>query len=402
MLCWALGFVGRLKGFGVADQIIYLDHHAHTPIDPAVRTVLSAAYDTYDVNPHAGSRASEDARQVIEGARTAVAGLLGAAPADVIFTSGATESNNLAVQGVAAHLLRQGRRKVIVSAAEHASVLSAAEALGPEFVVVQAPLRRTGEIDLEALERLATPDTGLISIAAANHEIGTLQPLAAIAAIAAGRGALFHSDLAQAFGKTALDLTGVHLASVTAHKLYGPLGVGALMARRPVRRILQPIVCGGGQEGGLRSGTLSAPLCVAFGAACDLAAAGYQEEEARLRGLRADLLARLEAQVELRVNGGLESRLAGNLNLRFPGVDAEALVMRLRDRVVVATGSACRTRALEPSHVLAALGLTLPEAESSIRIGLGRSTTNAEVVRAADAIAAAVTELRAVRQRARA
>lgn len=379
---------------------IYLDHHAHTPLDPAVRAVLVEALSLYDVNIHATSEASAAAQRQVETAREQVANLLGVASGDIIFTSGATEANNTVFRALADHFRRSDRRRLVISAAEHPSVLATAKSLAPDFEVVEAPLRSTGEVDLDALQRIVTDQTGLVSVAAANHEIGTLQPLAAIGVIARGAGALMHSDLAQAAGKTELDLSEVQLASVSGHKLYGPMGIGALMARRSVRRVMTPLMTGGGQELGLRAGTLPAPLCVAFGAACALAGRLLGTEAPRLRGLRNRLLHRLQADAQAHANGALEPRLPGNLNVRFEEVDAEALVMRLRTEVTIATGSACHAQSLEPSPVLLALGLTQLQAESSVRIGIGRFTSEADIDAAAHLIVGAVAGLRSLRLRA--
>jgi cysteine desulfurase len=357
------------------------------------------AWLDHDSNAHAA--ASHDTHVAVENARSKVAHLASVSPSEVVFVSGATEANNLAIQGLKNHLHAVGRRRVIVCAAEHASVLAAAEGLGNSFEVVRAPIERDGVIDLNALAAAATSATGIISVAAANHEIGTVQPIADIARMAAKCGAFFHSDLAQAAGKIPLELDGVHLASISAHKLYGPLGIGALLVRRPVRRLMQPLIRGGGQEGGLRSGTLAAPLCIAFGTACELAAAELSHQAAQLGKLRGRLLVGLQRRIEgMSVNGGLDNRLPGNLNIGFDGVDAEALVMRVRDSLAIATGSACDAHSLEPSHVLLALGLSREQAESSIRIGLGHSTTEEDIDRAIELVAAAVYELRAVRYRA--
>ncbi len=382
----------------MTESFVYLDHHAHTPLDPLVRGVLLNAWRDHDVNVHAAS--SEHALRAVEEARSQIANLLGVNASEVVFTSGATEANNLAILGLASHLAKTGRRRIIVSAGEHSSVLAAARSLEPDFEIVQAPLLPSGEVDFPVLEALVTAETGLISIAAANHEIGTIQPLQLIGQLAATHGILFHTDLAQACGKIPLDLAPVHLASISAHKLYGPLGVGALMVRRPVRRLLRPLLHGGGQEGGLRSGTLPTPLCISFGAACDLARQGLASEGQRLIELRARLLTSLQgAYPAMRVNGRLDGRIPGNLNLCFPGVDGEALVMRLRDRVTVATGSACNAHSLEPSPVLIAIGLSRADAESSLRVGLGRATTEADIDFAAEQIALALHALAAIRTR---
>lgn len=383
----------------MANCAIYLDHHGHTPLDPGVREAMFRAWEEADVNVHATSPRSEIVRGGVESARVSVAKLVGVDPQDVIFTSGATESNNLAIGGLAHHLRRIGRTRIVISAAEHASIQAAAGALAPEFEVLEAPILSTGLLDLQRLSNLVDERTGLVSVAAANHEIGTVQPLSDIAAIARAAGALMHSDLAQAAGKVPIELPDtIQLASVSAHKLYGPLGVGALVVRRPARRVLKPLIHGGGQEQKLRSGTLPAPLCIGFGAACELAFERLPNDTASISAARDRLLSGLKERIELDVNGTMQPRLPGNLNLRFADVDAEALVMRLRNEVTIATGSACHSQALEPSPVLLAMGLSVQQAENSVRIGLGRTTTTDEVDRAIDAIAAAVLELRTLRQ----
>lgn len=379
---------------------IFLDYHAHGPLDPKVARALTRAFNTYDANPHSGSLAGHAARLAVEKARASVARLLGVATAGVIFTSGATEANNLAFAGLADHLAQSGRRRLVVSAIEHPSVLSSAAALSDRFDLRIAPVDSQGRIDLAELDSLVTPETGLVSVAAANHEIGVIQPLNDVVRIARGAGALVHTDLAQAAGKIPVDLTDIDLASVSAHKLHGPFGVGALYARRSVQRRIQPLLHGGGQEAGYRSGTTPAPLCVAFGVAADLALRLQETDAQRVVTLRDRLHDRLQAIGNAEVNGDLQSRLPGNLNIAFGGVDAEALVMRLREDVVLSTGSACSTQALDPSPVLLALGLERSVAETAVRIGLGRYTTAEEVDRAADFIAKAVADLRAISQRA--
>ncbi|OCP19769.1 MULTISPECIES: cysteine desulfurase family protein [unclassified Ensifer] len=380
----------------------YLDYHAHTPLDPEVRSALFEAYIGLDANPHSQSKNGDAARIAIETARQAVGALVGFAPSDVIFTSGATEANNLAITGVLAHLRQTGRKQILVSAGEHASVLSAVAAIKDDFDVRVVPLSRSGRIDQNAFAETLGPKTGLVSIAAANHEIGTLQPISDIARTARALGAIVHSDLAQAAGKVPLELSQVDMVSLTAHKLYGPIGIGALCARRRVRRLLTPLLRGGGQEGGMRSGTVPAPLAVALGAACSIASERLLTEAQRVAALRDRLLERLTASIEVFVNGDMDNRLPGNLNLRFPGVDGEALVMRVRENLVISTGSACSSKSLEPSHVLLAIGLTRGEAESAIRIGIGRFTTEHEVDRAASLLCAAVNDLRAMSGRLRA
>lgn len=379
---------------------IFLDYHAHGPLDPKVARALTRAFKKYDANPHSGSLAGHAARLAVEKARASVGRLLGVTTSGIIFTSGATEANNLAFAGLADHLAQSGRRRIVVSAIEHPSVLSAAQALSERFDVRIAPVDRQGRIRLPELGELVTPETGLVSVAAANHEIGVIQPLKEIIRVARGAGALVHTDMAQAAGKIPVDLADVDLASMSAHKLHGPFGVGALYARRSVQRRFQPIFHGGGQEGGFRSGTTPAPLCVAFGVAADLALRLRDTDADRIGALRDRLHDQLRKVGKIELNGDPLARLPGNLNLSIAGVDAEALVMRLRDDVVLSTGSACSTEALDPSPVLLALGMDRSVAETAVRIGLGRYTTIEEIDRATERIAKAVADLRAISQRA--
>ncbi len=371
---------------------IYLDHQAHAPIDRRVAEVLARAFVDLDANPHSTHVPGETARRAVESARSQVALLIGAEPAEIVFTSGATEANNLAFGGLRERLRAIDRTRVLVSAGEHPSVLAAAAAFFDE--VDHIPLTAQGTVDLAVLERQLRGGIGLVSVAAANHEIGTVQPINEVSKLARAAGAFVHSDLAQAAGKVPVDLAVLDLASVSSHKLGGPVGVGALAVRRTLRRHLRPIQFGGGQEAGLRPGSVPVPLCVAFGEACTIAMRDMRSDSARVAALRDQLLVRLTHVGGVAVNGGGE-RLPGNLNLSFEGVDGEALVLRLRPQLSISTGSACSSTSLEPSHVLAAIGVTGRRAEGAVRISLGRSTTVAEVVAAGEAIAAAVAALRA-------
>ncbi|WP_447725538.1 cysteine desulfurase family protein [Sphingomonas koreensis] len=377
------------------NDLIYLDHHAHTPIDPRVLAAMVECLQTVDGNPHATNLHGERAHRAIEQARAQVAGLLGAQHGEIIFTSGATESNNLALRGVLAHLGRTGRTRILVSAGEHASVLETVRALAAEGAIDLAfvPLRGNGLVDLDALTALLDDRVGLVSIMAANHEIGTLQPIAEIAKEVRAAGAYFHSDLAQALGKVSVPIEALDLASFSGHKLYGPAGIGGLFVRRSLRRFLRPILTGGGQEVGLRSGTLPLPLCVGLGEACAIADAEFALGQIRVATLRDRLLARLEGAGG-RLNGCPRHRLAGNINIAFDGVDGEALLLAVRDRVSISTGSACSSAGVEPSHVLLAIGQTPEQAERAIRIGLGLTTREADVDAAADAILEGVAVLR--------
>lgn len=376
---------------------VYLDYHAHAPIDPVVAEALTAAYIRYDANPHSTHLAGERAHRALSEARADVAALIGAEPSEVIFVSGATEANNLAIAGMMRSLVETGRPRLLVGAGEHASVLAAADAAAGA-TVEHVPLTNTGMVDLNRLAEMLDDRVGLVSVAAANHEIGSVQPLIEISALVRSVGGLVHSDLAQAAGHIPVDLRAIDLASVSAHKLSGPVGVGALFVRRRLRKRLTPITFGGGQEGGLRAGSVPVPLCVAFGVACRIAARDMAIEADRVAGLRDHLLESLGRAGGMTLNGG-DDRLPGNINVSFDGVDGEALAMRVRGEVSISTGSACSSRSLEPSHVLTAIGVTGPRAEGAIRIGVGRATTSTDVEVAASVIVEAVAALRATLRR---
>lgn len=384
--------------------MIYLDHHATTPVDArvieAMQPWLEREFGNAASRTHAyGWRAEAG----VEIAREAIARAIGAGdPAEITFTSGATESNNLAILGVARAERDRGDHVVTV-ATEHASVLEPCEQLRREgFRVTVLPVDRDGRVDPEAVARALDERTRLVSVMAANNEIGVLQPLAAIARICRERGVLFHTDAAQAVGKIELDVAalGVDLLSLTAHKLYGPKGVGALWVRggRPRIRI-QPLLFGGGHEHGLRPGTLAVPLVVGFGRAVEIAIAERTSEAARVGALRDRLLERLTQLGGVACNGHPTERLAGNCNVAIEGIEADALLSALRD-VAISSGSACSSAEPAPSHVLRALGLTEAAVRSSIRIGLGRGTTETEIERAAVRIAEEVRALRSARSAA--
>lgn len=378
----------------------YFDYHSHAPIDPRVRDAMVRAFDEVDANPHSTHGHGTRAHVSVETARAQIARLLGARPSEIVLTSGATEANNLAFVGVADRLEELGRTQLIVSEIEHPSVLEAAAALTKRgFEVVMIAPASDGGIAIDAIGAKITARTGLVSVGWANHEIGTIQDIAGISALARAHGALVHSDLAQAAGKVPIDAGLLDLASISAHKLHGPIGVGALFVARRLRAKMKPHLVGGGQEGGLRSGTVSAPMAVAFGAACELAADELADEAVRVAALRDDLLVRLSSIPGTSVNGRLDRRLPGNLNLCIDGVDGEALVMALAAHLSVSTGSACSANSLEPSPVLLAIGLEKARAETAIRIGLGRFTTLKQVEEAAAFIASAVASLRSARSR---
>jgi cysteine desulfurase len=334
-----------------------------------------------------------EAAEAVERARKQVAALVGASPKEIVFTSGATEANNLAIKGVAA---RSPRRHVVTVATEHKAVLDPCrrlEAAGWRATVL--PVMGDGLVSVADVESAVTRETALVSVMLANNEIGVIQPVAGIARVAHGHGALVHTDAVQAAGRIPVDLAAldVDLASFSAHKVYGPKGVGALYVRRGVRD-LAPMMDGGGQERGLRAGTLNVPGIVGFGAACDIARLDLEAESARIAGLRDRLWAALGASLTgVDVNGSTSARVPGNLNVTFDGVDGEALLVALDD-VAVSSGAACT--AAEPSHVLTALGLSRDRALASLRFGVGRGTTEAEVDAAAARVTAVVRQLRAM------
>jgi cysteine desulfurase len=375
---------------------VYLDYHATTPVDRRVVDAMLPYFTECFGNPaSSGHQWGWKAQEAVEQARRDVATLIGAAAREIVFTSGATESNNLAIQGVAAEAPPE-RRHVVVSAIEHKSVLEAAARLERSgWRVTVLPVRKDGMIDLESLDRAVRDDTVLVSVMAANNEIGVLQPLAAIGEIAHARGAIFHVDAAQGAGKIPMDVGAMHvdLLALTGHKMYGPKGCGALFVRK--RTELAPLIIGGGQERGLRSGTLNVPGIVGLGAACAICQREMPQEAIRMRQLRDRLLSGLTSQIDgVIVNGSLEHRLPNNLHVSFSGVDGESLLIGIGD-IAVSSGSACSSASATPSHVLRAiLGDDVPAA--AIRFGLGRFTTDDEIDYAVEKFATVVRHLRGV------
>lgn len=379
----------------MTDAPIYLDYQATTPLDRRALDAMLPFLQEEFGNPHSIQHGfGRKAEAAVEQARANIADLIGADPREIVFTSGATEANNLAIIGAARFRARMGDgvKRVLVFAFEHKCVLEAARSLSDEgFTVETLPVTADGFADLTALEAALKTPTSLVCLMAANNEIGVIQPVAEAAQLTRAAGALLHVDAAQAVGKFPLDATalGIDLMSISGHKMYGPKGMGALFVRRRPRARLLPLFHGGGQERGLRSGTLPPPLIVGFGAAARIAAAELDAESKRLE--RLSLLFRETLKTSgaiFTVNGALTPRLAGNLNIAFK--DAPALdVMAAAPHIAVATGSACSSASVEPSYVLSALGLSPEVAATSLRIGFGRQTTEAEVVAAAKALAAA-------------
>jgi cysteine desulfurase len=362
---------------------IYLDNHATTPVDPRVVEAMLPYF-----TEKFGNAASRNhsfgwtAEEAVENGRAQVARLLNATPKEIIFTSGATESNNLAIKGVA-EMYREKGNHIITQVTEHKAVLDTCKRLEKYgYEVTYLPVAKDGRIDLDDLRRAITPKTILITIMYANNEIGVIQPIEEIGKIAKEKGVFFHTDAVQAAGKVPVDVQkeNIDLLSISAHKVYGPKGVGALYVRRRNPRVqLASIIDGGGHERGMRSGTLNVPGIVGLGKAVELAQKEMPEESARLRSLRDYLKEGLFAKLdEIYINGSMTHRLPHNLNVSFAYVEGESLLMGIND-VAVSSGSACTSATLEPSYVLKALGVGEDLAHTSIRFGLGRFNTKEEV-----------------------
>lgn len=373
-------------------QPIYLDYQATTPLDKRVLDAMMPYFEEKFGNPHSAThRYGWEAAAGVDIARENIASVLNVQPSEVIFTSGATEANNLALKGVMRAAKDRGRTHLITVVSEHKCVLESAHALEREGIdVTYLPVRPDGIVDLQALAGAMTDKTALLSVMAVNNEIGVIQPLKEMAALAHEHGALFHSDAAQAFGKMPLDVKdmGIDLASISGHKIYGPKGVGALYLGENVK--LCPHMDGGGQEGGIRSGTLSPALCVGFGQAARIADEDMTQEMARARRHFDMLLQGIEERFPaLQVNGSVDERLYSNLNVSFPKLDGERLLADIRG-IAVSSGAACASATTGPSYVLQALGVPKQVAQASLRIGTGRFTSDGDIVKAIDVLGAAL------------
>jgi cysteine desulfurase len=377
--------------------MIYLDHHATTPCAPEVLAAMRPWFEADYANPHSAEHVpGRRAAEAVEAARAEVAALIGASPAEIIFTSGATEANNLAIKGAARFAGMGARAQIVTAANEHKCVLESVRDLAREgFAPCVLPVAEDGAIVPGALaDALATP-TLLVSLMAAHNETGRIQDIAGLARLARHAGARFHSDIAQAAGRVKVDVRAweIDLASVSAHKLYGPKGIGALFVRRHPRMRLAPLFSGGGQERGLRSGTIPTPLAVGFGEACRIARLSLASDAARIAALRDRMLAGLRARIPgLRVNGPMDHRLPGNLSLMLPGLRALDVIAACPD-LAVSTGSACTSAEVAPSHALLALGLSDAEARATLRVGIGRFTSAADIDGAVLALAGAADAL---------
>jgi cysteine desulfurase len=377
---------------------VYLDYHATTPVDSRVLEAMLPYFTNHFGNPASRQHAwGWKAQEAIDRARGQVAALVGASAAEIVFTSGATESNNLAIKGSACALRDQGNHIVTV-ATEHKSVLDSVKRLeGEGWKVTRLGVKPDGLVDLDTLSSAVTDGTVLVSVMAANNEIGVLQPLSEISRIAHERGALLHTDAAQAAGKVPLDVErmGIDLLSLTGHKYYGPKGAGALFVRRRKPRLkLECQIDGGGHENGLRSGTLNVPGIVGLGQAAEICRTEMDRESSRLSQLRGRLLDGLQQALDgVRVNGSMTHRLPHNLHVSFDRVEGEQLLMALGD-LAVSTGSACSSGSQAPSHVLEAIGAVGDQAGASIRFGLGRTTTESDIDFAIERVGTVVKSLR--------
>lgn len=365
--------------------IIYLDYQGSTPIDPQVVSVIVKYYTEYAANPHAADHAAGwAAAGIVEEAAKRLGRSLGCDPDEVVFTSGATEANNLAILG-AAERATTSRRRILISAIEHKSVFEAAQLAQRRYGcrVEIIPVDDEGVVRCDELQDLLRDDVLLVSVMAVNNEVGSLQPLTRIAELAKQSGALVHSDATHALacGWEELGLTAVDLASLSGHKIYGPKGIGALVARRDVQPLLAPQIVGGGQQNGLRAGTVPMPLCMGLAHAAEMLSGAQAEiERSNVAGLRNHLATILLESCDSHLVGpNLSNRHPGNLNLRFDGFDAQDLLARLQPSIAASTGSACTSGTPEPSHVLLAIGASPEDASSCIRFSLGRFTTRTEI-----------------------
>ncbi|XP_004511800.1 cysteine desulfurase, mitochondrial [Cicer arietinum] len=386
-----------MKGVKISGRPLYLDVQATSPVDPRVLDAMLPFYLSRYGNPHSRTHFyGWESDNAVEHARSQVASLIGASPKEIVFTSGATESNNISIKGVM-HFYKEKKKHVITTQTEHKCVLDSCRHLQQEgFDVTYLPVESDGLVDLEKLRDSIRPDTGLVSVMAVNNEIGVVQPMEEIGKICKEFNVPFHTDAAQALGKIHVDVDkwNVSLMSLSGHKIYGPKGVGALYLRRRPRIRVEPQMNGGGQERGIRSGTLATPLVVGMGAACEVAMKEMEYDEKRISALQQRLLNGIREKLDgVVVNGSMERRYVGNLNLSFAYVEGESLLMGLKE-VAVSSGSACTSASLEPSYVLRALGVEEDMAHTSIRFGIGRFTTEAEIDRAVHLTVQQVEKLR--------
>ncbi|AAY61696.1 Cysteine desulfurase IscS [Rickettsia felis URRWXCal2] len=376
---------------------IYMDYQATTPLDPRVMEAMLPYFTTKFGNPHSRSHSfGWEAENAVEEARSRVARLIGADTKEIIFTSGATESNNLAIKGIA-KFYGNKKNHIITVVSEHKCVLDACRHLEQEGIkITYLPIKPNGIIDLETLKNAITDQTMLVSVMAVNNEIGVVQPLKEIGKICRERGVFFHSDIAQGFGKIPIDVNefNIDLASISGHKIYGPKGIGALYVRKKPRVRVTPLINGGGQERGMRSGTLPTPLIVGLGMAAEIAYSVMEKDTKHVNYLFDRFLNNIHNRIsEVYLNGDKNQRYKGNINLSFAGVEGESIILAIKD-LAVSSGSACTSASLEPSYVLRSMGIGEELAHTSIRFGIGRFTTEQEVDYAVDLICSKIDKLR--------
>lgn len=379
---------------------VYMDYQATTPMDPRVIEAMVKAMQEDFGNPHSRSHFyGWRAEELVENARSQVASLINADPKEVFFTSGATESNNIAIKGVA-QFYGNKKNHIITITTEHKCVINSCRQLEQEgFEVTFLPVKQDGLVDLNELEKAITDKTCLVSIMSVNNEIGVIQPIKEIGAICRKKGVFFHTDAAQAFGKIPLDVEemNIDLMSISGHKIYGPKGVGAIYIRRKPRVRIKAQMSGGGQERGIRSGTLATPLAVGLGKAAEIAKNEMQKDFAHIRKLSKKLYDAIMEIPDIYINGAIDfdgkTRYLGNLNLSFAGIEGESMIMAIKD-LAVSSGSACTSASLEPSYVLHAIGVDDSLAHTSIRFGIGRFTTEEEIDYAIEVIKSKVQKLR--------
>lgn len=376
---------------------IYLDYQSTTPCDPRVVDEMIPYFTEKFGNPHSRSHIfGWESEEAVEVARAQVAKLINANPKEIVFTSGATESNNMSIKGIA-HFYKDKKNHIITVETEHKCILDACKHLEAEgFKVTYLPVKANGLVDLEVLENAITSETSLVSVMGINNEIGVIQPLAEIGKICRKHSVFFHSDCAQAFGKIPLDVKAmqIDLMSISGHKTYGPKGVGVLYVNRKPRVRLKPLISGGGQERGFRSGTVPTPLVVGLGKAAEIAMNEMEKDYAHIKHLSDKFLnAIMKTIPNVYLNGDEKQRYPGNLNLSFAYVEGESLIIAIKE-LAVSSGSACTSSSLEPSYVLRALGVDEDLAHTSIRFGIGRFTTEAEIDEAIKIISRNIQKLR--------
>ena len=382
-----------------AGRNVYFDMQATSPMDPRVLDAMLPYMTEIYGNAHSRTHSyGWEAEEAVETARKHVAALIGASPKEIFFTSGATESNNIAIKGVAHFYKASGKNHVITLQTEHKCVLDSCRSLELEggFRVTYLPVQKNGIVDMAALEAAITPETALVSIMTVNNEIGVVQPVEAIGKLCRSKGVFFHTDAAQAVAKIPVDVNTINcdLMSISGHKFYGPKGVGALFVRRRPRVRVKSPISGGGQERGIRSGTLATPLIVGLGAACAVAKAEFARDEQYIGQLSRHLWDSLRAKIpKIELNGDETQRYWGNVNVSFAGVEGESLLMGLKE-VAISSGSACTSASLEPSYVLRALGISSENAHTSLRFGIGRFTTKEEIDYVVEKCATEVKRLR--------